>query len=105
MYRISGLLFIWPWLALAAIPAVAAEADRAAIGEGCLAKLNWSEQACQCLADKSGELEDVQQAFLAAMLKQDGAALAKLRDQMTIPQMAQVSMFPVNVGQSCQGGQ
>ena len=104
MYRIS-LLFLFACLAFAWTPALATEADRTAIGEGCVAKLNWSEQACQCLADRAAEMEDVQQAFLAATLKQDNAATADLRSKMTIPQLTQASLFLVNVAPSCQGGQ
>ena len=104
MYRMSRL-FLFACFAFAWTPAFASEADQTAIGEGCLAKLNWSEQACRCLADRAGEMEDVQQAFLAATLKQDSAAIADLRNRMTIPQITQASLFLVNAAPSCQGGQ
>ena len=104
MHRNSQLLLL-PFLAFAGTSAVATEADQAAIGQGCLAKLNWSEPACQCLAEKAAEMEDVQQAFLAATLNQDSAAIADLRSKMTIPQITQASLFLVNAGPGCQGAQ
>ena len=104
MDRILSLLLTLCWFSAGGL-AFATEADQAAIAEGCSAKLNWSEQACQCLADKAGELEDVQQAFIAASFTEDSAVLADLSSQMTIPQMAEASLFAVKAGPSCQGGQ
>jgi len=103
MHRVAR--FVLPFaLALGAGSALASEADREAIRQGCLANMNWTEQACQCLADKAADIEDVQQAFIAAILTKDSAAAAALRPKMTIPQMTQASMFVLNVGPSCQGG-
>jgi len=104
MRKLSHLV-LFPCLALAWTPSFATEADQTAIGQGCLAKLNWSEPACQCLAEKAAEMEDVQQAFLAATLSQDNAAIADLRSKMTIPQLTQASLFLMKAAPSCQGGQ
>lgn len=103
MFRIL-LLFLISHFILPSSLAAASEADRAEIKRGCLAKLNWSEPACQCLAHKATEIEDVQQAFVAATLNQDSTATADLRRRMTIPQITQASMFVLKVGPGCQGG-
>ena len=102
MHRVER--FVLPVaLALCVASAFASEAERAAIKQGCLTNMNWTEQACQCLADNAADMDDAQQAFLAATLNKDSAGAAALRSKMTIPQMTQASMFVLNVGPSCQG--
>ncbi len=78
-------------------------ADPAAIKESCVKNTNWSEKACQCLADKASSLSPAQQDYLVAMLTEDTAGETKAEAELSVTQFAKVSMFIVNSAEECQG--
>jgi hypothetical protein len=89
-------------LALAGGLATAGTTEQAAIRDGCVKSLNWTAAACQCFADKAGELNDGQQGFLAATLNDQKGAVAEFA--VTLPQsdIMAASMFPTKAGPACQ---
>jgi len=93
--------------ALVAAPGGAARADAAAqetIQAACETELDVPPGVCPCLAAKAGaDLDDLQQAWLAAsMTKQMNEALA-LKDQMSPTQAMQAGMFLVGGVPACAG--
>jgi hypothetical protein len=71
----------------------------------CAAQLNLPPGGCDCIAGKAGELNDNQQAFLAATFSKNQGVAATLRGQMTVDELTQAAMFATNAPQTCaQGG-
>ena len=71
----------------------------------CATQLNLPAPACDCIVGKVSELNENQQAFVAAMVTKDEATAAALRPQMGIDELTQVGMFMTSAPQACmQGG-
>lgn len=102
--RISAIFTVAAFVFAAPQVAVAGSAELVGIKDGCLMSTNWSESACQCLADKAGDLEDIEQAFLAATLNQKSTEVIEIRLKMTVPQLTNAGMFLPNTAPACQGG-
>jgi hypothetical protein len=89
----------------AAMPAFGGAGDLETLRTECAAQLNLPSGACDCIAAKAGELNDNQQAFLAATVTKDVATAATLRMQMGIEELTEAGMFMANSAQICsQGG-
>lgn len=91
-----------------AASATSAFADAGALetlGVECAAQLNLPAPACACIVAKAAELNDNQQAFLAASVTKDEATAATLRGEMTINELTEAGMFMATSPQACaQGG-
>ncbi|MCP4382465.1 MAG: hypothetical protein GY798_13790 [Hyphomicrobiales bacterium] len=81
----------------------AAAADPATIKDGCVNSTNWTEKACQCLADKAASLSAVQRDYVLAIVTNDDDGTAKAEEGLSVPQFAAVNTFIVNAGPECQG--
>lgn len=90
-----------------AASAVPAHADQQAIDtlhHECGVQLKLPPAACDCIAARAGELNDNQQAFVAASVTKDEATAATLRGQMTIDELTQAGMFMATSPQACRQG-
>jgi hypothetical protein len=97
---IAGLV-----LAATASPAFADAAAIETLRTECAVQLNLPAPACDCIADKAGEMNDDQQAFVAAAVTKDEATTAALRGQMTVADLTEAAMFMTTSPQACmQGG-
>ena len=83
--------------------ALAGPAEVESIKAGCQKSTNWTPGACTCIAAKAGDLDQIEQSFLAAMLNEDQAKVVEIRAKMSIPQMQRAALFMVNSGPACQG--
>lgn len=83
--------------------ALAGPAEVEAIAAGCQKSTNWTPGACACIAAKAGDLDSLEQSFLAAMLNEDQAKIVEIRLQMSIAQMQRAALFMANSGPACQG--
>ncbi|HXK53629.1 MAG TPA: hypothetical protein PK405_02995 [Hyphomicrobiales bacterium] len=96
-------------LALAlAVPLAAASGLRAAeqdidtLRSECGKQLNLGESGCACIADTAAkELNDKQQALVAAMVTKDEGRSAQLRGEMNINEMTQAAGFMMRAPQLC----
>jgi len=71
----------------------------------CATQLKLPPAACDCIVGKVSELNENQQAFVAATVTKDEATTAALRPQMGIDELTQVGMFMTSAPQACmQGG-
>jgi len=91
-----------------AASATSAFADAGALetlGAECAAQLTLPPPACACIVAKAAELNDNQQAFLAASVTKDEATAATQRGKMTINELTEAGMFMATSPQACmQGG-
>jgi hypothetical protein len=95
-------------MALAAamsVPASADEAAQAAIQSACGTNLDLPPGTCPCLAAKAGsDLDDTQQAWLAASLSEQTDEALAIKDEMDPVQAMQAGMFMVRAPGQCAGG-
>ena len=99
---------IWKFAAVSvvcasfALPAMAVQADLDTVRKECGVQLNFSPAGCQCMVDAAGtQLNDVQQAFVAAQITKNTARIGQIQGQMTMDQMLQVATFMTKVPQVC----
>ncbi|HUU66657.1 MAG TPA: hypothetical protein VMW57_05150 [Methyloceanibacter sp.] len=94
-------------LAVAAIPslALASPEHLATIEAECGTQLKMPPAACACLKGKAGELNDGQQAFIAAVVSKDKATQKDLTQGMTVQELTQAGMFMTNAPAQCAGAQ
>ncbi len=88
---------------LMASATLAGPAEVASIEAGCQKSTNWTVGACTCIAAMAGDLDPIEQSFLAAMLNEDQAKIVEIRAKMSIPQMQRAALFMANSGPACQG--
>jgi len=104
-FMVRPLLVALSFVALTATSALADAGDLETLRTECAAQLNLPSGACDCIAAKAGELNENQQAFLAATVTKDVATAAALRMQMGIEELTEAGMFMANSAQNCsQGG-
>jgi hypothetical protein len=77
----------------AAMPVVAAEDDAAAVRDYCRTEIAASGQLCDCLMRQLAKLSDAQQALVAAMARNDAAALAAARAELAGADLTQAETF------------
>lgn len=92
-------------LCVFAAPAFSDSGALETVRSECATQLKLPAPACDCIVGKVGELNENQQAFVAAMVTKDEATAAALRPQMGIDELTQVGMFMTSAPQACmQGG-
>ena len=76
--------------------------DINAFVKGCLKAYNWPKPPCECAAEKADErLTPNSFAFLVAVMNEDEATIAELRDQLDMNERADAGMFFINVSEEC----
>jgi hypothetical protein len=77
----------------AALPAAAAEDDASALRDYCRTEIAASGQLCDCLIRQFAKLTEAQQTLVAAMVRNDAAALAAARADLFGAQLTQAETF------------
>ena len=91
-------------IALTAAPALASPADIETLRSECAAQLNQSPGGCDCIADTAtGQLNDNQQALVAAMVTKDQARADQVRGGMTMDEITGSAQFMMTAPQLCAG--
>jgi len=71
----------------------------------CGVQLNLPSSACDCIAERAGDLSDNQQALVVAAVTDDDATAVALRAQMSIEELTQAATFMADSPAICaQGG-
>ncbi|HET7715202.1 MAG TPA: hypothetical protein VFK86_06215 [Bauldia sp.] len=73
--------------------AAANEADAAVVRDYCRAEIAATGQVCDCLLRQFDKLTDGQQALVAAIVRDDAAALAAARAELAGAELAQAETF------------
>jgi len=85
------------------VTACAASAtDPINIKDACAKSTKWTEEGCQCLADRSASLSSGQRDYLIAFLTEDASGQATAQAGLSVTQFADVSTFIVNAITDCQ---
>ena len=94
-------------IAFVAVPLISGSADEAAqatIKAACEANMIVPPSTCSCLAARAGaDLNDLQQAWLAASMSDETNEALALKDQMNPVQAMQAGMFLVGGVPACAG--
>ena len=96
-----GLIAGFATVLVTACPASAT--DPINIKEVCAKSTKWTENGCQCLAERSASLSSDQRYYLIAFLTEDASGQAKAQAALSVTQFADVSAFIVNSITDCQG--
>lgn len=75
------------------IAAAAAEDDATAVRDYCRTEIAPSGQLCDCLMRQFAKLTEGQQRLVAAMVRNDAAALAAARAELAGGELTQAEMF------------
>lgn len=68
----------------------------------CLGAINWDEALCTCAGRLAeDELSDQALEFVTAMLQEDEATTARLRETMSFEEVTSAGLFMVHAGQTC----
>ena len=87
-----------------ALPALAGQEHLDTLQRKCGVQLNLSATGCRCVADKAGaELNDVQQAFVAAQVTKNMAEIMRIQGGMTQNEMIGAGTFMTMIVQACGG--
>ena len=88
---------------VAAFPSLAFAAPEhlATVETECAAQLNLPPAACVCIRDKAATFNDIQQAFLAAMVTKDKVTQGQLAQDMTMQEMTEAGMFMTTAPADC----
>jgi hypothetical protein len=101
----SAILITGLILAVSGVPAFADADAIETLRRECAAQLNLPPAGCDCIAEKAGELNDNQQAFVVASVTKNEAAAAALRSQLTMTELTEAGLFMTTSPQACmQGG-
>jgi 16S rRNA G966 N2-methylase RsmD len=96
---VAGLLAV-----AAAAPVRASQEDLDMLERECAVQLDLSAGDCGCVAEAaSRELNDMQQAFVVAMVTRDNARYADLRQRMTVEEMTDAAGFVTRAPGACSG--
>lgn len=87
----------------AAVLSVAGPAVATDVKDTCVNSTNWTEKACQCLAEKASSLSAEQQDYIIAFLNEDADGRAKAEAALSVTQFADVNTSIVNWTTECQG--
>jgi hypothetical protein len=115
-FRLSG----WQWeegnmtksrvttavlaLTLAAMPALAGQADLAIIHDQCGVQLNQPPPVCDCIASSASvKLNENQQAFMAAQITSNGPEIGRTQALLDQNQALGVAEFMTTVIAACGG--
>jgi hypothetical protein len=80
----------------------ASAADQLSIKDACAKSTKWTDNSCQCLADRSASLSPGQRDYLVAFLTDDTSGQKKAQAGLSVTQFADVSAFIVNSLTACQ---
>jgi hypothetical protein len=96
-----GLIVGFATVLLTGSPASAT--DPINIKDACTKSTKWTEQGCQCLAERAASLSADQQDYLKAFLTEDAPGQATAQAGLSVTQFADVGAFIVNAITDCQG--
>ena len=89
-------------LTIAPEPGLTAQADLDTLYRECKPQLNLSEAGCRCISDTAAkELNDNQQAMIAAAVTKNDAKSAQLRSEMSPEEMMKAANFMMNAPRRC----
>jgi hypothetical protein len=84
------------------MPSQADEGDLQVLHDSCLTSLNVPPGVCECIAETAAsDLNDKQQAMVAAMVSGDQAQSAVLRGELTIEEITAAAGFMTNAPAAC----
>jgi hypothetical protein len=86
---------------IGAAPGLAGPADIAAIERECQTQLGYVPTRCACFGEKAAGLSDKEQAFVAAQVTKDQAAIVGIQGTMTVNEMMTAGQFMTSVAQLC----
>lgn len=76
--------------------------DVATIERECQSQLGYSLERCGCFGDTAAAtLSDKEQAFVAAQVMKDQAAIARVQGTMTMDEMMVAGQFMTTIAQQC----
>jgi hypothetical protein len=76
--------------------------DINAFVKSCITAYNWPKPLCECVPEKADErLTPNGFAFLIAVMNEDEANIAELRDRLDMNERTDAGMFFVNAPQEC----
>jgi hypothetical protein len=91
-------------LTLAAMPALAGQADLAIIHDQCGVQLNQPPPVCDCIASSASvKLNENQQAFMAAQITSNGPEIGRTQALLDQNQALGVAEFMTTVIAACGG--
>ena len=99
--RSIGALVVGFTCAVAAPASFAGPEHVATIEQECQTQLGYSPSRCVCFGEKAGQLSDKEQAFVAAQVTKNQAALAQIQGTMTVNEMMAAGEFVTGVAQQC----
>jgi hypothetical protein len=81
---------------------LAAPEHLATIEQECLTQLGYGPERCACFGETAAsQLSDKEQAFVAAQVTQDQAAIAQIQGTMTVNEMMAAGQFMTSAAQQC----
>jgi hypothetical protein len=87
-----------------AAPALAAQEHLDALERECGPQLGFPASGCKCIsAAAAAELNDTQQAFVAAQVTRNKADAARIQGTMTMDEMMQAANFMTTAPSRCAG--
>ena len=90
-------------LALVLVTACPASAtDPINIKDACAKSTKWTEEGCQCLAERSASLSSGQRDYLIAFVTEDTSGQAQAQAALSVTQFANVSSFIVKAITECE---
>jgi hypothetical protein len=87
--------------AFGASHSLAGPQDVATIERECQTQLGYAPARCACFGEKAGGLSDKEQAFVAAQVTKDKAAIVRIQGTMTVNEMMTAGQFMTSVAQLC----
>jgi len=92
-------------LSIMCAPAGAVQADLDILYRECGPQLKLSDKGCRCISDSAAkQLNDKQQAYVAAAVARNRARAETLHGQMTLDELTQAGKFMARAPQVCAGG-
>ena len=92
------------FLAASLSPALAGPEHLTIIGQQCASQLKLSAAVCNCMVQKAGaELNNSQQAFMAAQVTGNTAEVARVQGMMTAQEAVATGQFMTSVVGQCGG--
>ena len=87
--------------AFGAPPSFAGPDDVATIERECQTQLGYAPARCVCFGKKAAGLSDKEQAFVAAQVTKDQAAIVRIQGTLTVNEMMKAGQFMTSVAQQC----
>ncbi|MDP2619383.1 MAG: hypothetical protein Q8P46_04285 [Hyphomicrobiales bacterium] len=99
--RVSAILIACAGLAA---PALATQEHLDTLERECGPQLGFSASGCKCISNTAAvELNDTQQAFVAAQVTKNQAEIARIQGAMTMDEMMQAANFMTTAPSRCAG--